>query len=63
MFPAVVAILDLSSTQTYLDQQQRSISVIGVVVCKKKKKKEKKVEMSEDKDDRRKVITIPNTYF
>jgi len=27
MFPAVVAILDLWSTQTYLDQQQRSISV------------------------------------
>jgi hypothetical protein len=27
MFPAVVAILDLWSTQTYLDQQQRIISV------------------------------------
>jgi hypothetical protein len=36
--------------------------VIGVVVCEKRKK-EKKVEMSEDKDDGRKVITIPNTYF
>jgi hypothetical protein len=27
MFSAVVAILDLWSTQTYLDQQHRSISV------------------------------------